>query len=284
MGLQAMISANAMRIAALPMYDLPELAAANDALWSAIAERLNDLGVDDIPNGLTREGPLEAIWTDPRLLLAQTCGYPLVTSLRGRVQVVATPRYSAEGCEGVLYRSAVVVRAEDPATRLADVRSRRLAVNDLASNSGMNLLRAEIAPLAAEPPFRGAPFFAKVTLTGAHVASLEAVAAGEADAAAIDCVVWAHLRRFRPALTQGLRILAWTRSAPGLPLIASASLDVAQVQALRTALTGVAQDQSLAAVRATLRLEGFETMAEAAYAPILALEAAAIAQGYPHLR
>jgi ABC-type phosphate/phosphonate transport system substrate-binding protein len=81
-----------------------------------------------------------------------------------------------------------------------------------------------------------------------------------------------------------LRILAWTRSAPGLPLIASASLDVAQVQALRTALTGVAQDQSLAAVRATLRLEGFETMAEAAYAPILALEAAAIAQGYPHLR
>jgi len=273
-----------MRIAALPMYDLPELAAANDALWSAIAVRLETLGVDDVPDALTRRGRLEAIWTDPRLLLSQTCGYPLATSLRSRVQVVATPRYDAPGCEGVLYRSAVVVRASDPATCLADLRGRRLAVNDLASNSGMNLLRAEIAPLATDAHLRGRPFFAGVTITGAHLASVEAVAAGEADVAAIDCVVWAHLLRLRPGLTRGLRGLAWTSATAGLPLIASATLDPAHLAALRQALAGVAEDQRLAAARAVLLLDGFEFVTEAAYAPILALEAAAIAQGYPSLR
>ncbi len=47
----------AMRIAALPMYDLPELEAANDALWAAIAERLVAQGLEDTPDRLTRGGP-----------------------------------------------------------------------------------------------------------------------------------------------------------------------------------------------------------------------------------
>jgi len=266
------------------MYDLPELEAANDALWSALAERLQARGVADVPDRLTRQGPLAVIWTDPRLLLGQTCGYPLVTSLNGRVRVVATPRYSAPGCEGALYRSAVIVRTLDPALRLADLRGRRLAVNELGSNSGMNLLRAEIAPLAAELAFRDAAFFSAVAITGAHVSSVEAVAAGEADVAAIDCVVWAHLQRLRPAATRDLRVLAWTKAAPGLPLIAAATTDAALLAALRQALAEVARDTRLAAVRAALLLEGFETLDQEAYAPLLALEQAAIAQGYPTLR
>jgi ABC-type phosphate/phosphonate transport system substrate-binding protein len=267
-----------MRIAALPMYDLPELEAANDALWAAIAECLVADGVDGVPGRLSRGAPLEAIWTDPELLLAQTCGYPLITSLKRRVQVVATPRYSAQGCDGAFYRSAVVVRADDPAQHLADLRGRRAAVNDLASNSGMNLLRAEIAPLA-----QGAAVFAAVTITGAHALSLEAVAGGEADVAAIDCVSWAHLLRLRPRATQGLRVLAWTMAAPGLPLITSAATDGAQMAALRRALAAAARDPALAPARAQLQLEGFETLAECAYDAIGALERGAVERGYPIL-
>jgi len=260
------------------MYDLPELEAVNDALWAALAERLRAKGVDDVPDGLTRSAPLEAIWTAPQLLLAQTCGYPLATSLGERVRVVATPRYGAPGCDGALYRSAVVVRASDPARHLADLRGRRAAVNDLASNSGMNVLRAEIAPLA-----QGAPFFDAVTITGAHAASVEAVAAGEADVAAIDGVTWAHLQRLRPSATKALRVLGWTRATPGLPLIAAATIDAAHLAALRQALVEVAHDPELAATRAALRLEGFEILPEGAYAAIRALEQDAIAQGYPRL-
>jgi len=260
------------------MYDLPELEAANDRLWAAIAERLRAKGVGGVPEQLTRTGALEAIWTDPNLLLAQTCGYPLVASLGERVRVVATPRYGAPGCDGALYRSALVVRAGDPASGLADLRGRRAAVNDLASNSGMNLFRAEVAPLA-----QGAPFFEAVTITGAHAASVEAVAAGEADVAAIDCVTWAHLQRLRPRTTNCLRILSWTMSAPGLPLIAAATMDAEVITALRQALAEIARDPKLVDVRETLLLDAFEVLVEGAYEAILALERDAIAQGYPIL-
>jgi ABC-type phosphate/phosphonate transport system substrate-binding protein len=260
------------------MYDLPELEAANDALWAAIAKRLIALGVDGAPDRLTRDGQIESVWTDPNLLLAQTCGYPLATSLGERVRVVATPRYCAEGCDGAAYRSAVVVRASDPVQDLADLRGRRAALNDLASNSGMNLLRAAIAPLAY-----GAPFFGAVAITGAHAASVEAVVAGEVDVAAIDCITWAHLLRLRPSVTQGLRVLSWTRATPGLPLITSATTDAALLAALRQALTEVAADPALAVVRTELLLDGFEILPAGAYDDILALERDAIAQNYPTL-
>jgi ABC-type phosphate/phosphonate transport system substrate-binding protein len=267
-----------MRIAALPMYDLVGLEAANDALWTAIAQRLTAAGVEGAPERLTRSRPLEAVWTDPGLLLGQTCGYPLVTALGGQVRLVATPKYGAQGCDGALYRSAVVVRRADPAQGLADLRGRRAAVNDLGSNSGMNLLRAEVAPLA-----HGAPFFGHVAITGAHAASVQAVAEAEADVAAIDCVTFAHLQRLRPRMTQGLRVLAWTTATPGLPLIAAATTDAALLAALRQALAAVARDPALAAVRATLLLDGFEILPQEAYDTILALERDAISRGYPIL-
>ena len=101
------------RLAALPMYDLPELRTANDMLWQAIVARLTDAGVDAVPRSLTRNVPLYVLWRDQRLLLAQSCGYPLVRSLQNAVVVVATPRYSALGCEGSSYRSVIVVAATD---------------------------------------------------------------------------------------------------------------------------------------------------------------------------
>ena len=191
------------RAASLSMYDLPELQWANDRLWAAIAERLEAVGLADVPTALERERPLDEIWTDPRLLLAQSCGYPVVTNLRGRVQLVATPHYRAEGCRGPFHSSAIVVRKADRAQALADLQGTRLALNDAASGSGMNLMRAAIAPLAG-----GETFFSEVILTGSHLASLHAIAEGEADAGAIDAVTWAHVRDLRPELAGRLRVLA----------------------------------------------------------------------------
>jgi hypothetical protein len=37
------------RIAALPMYDLPGLEAANNALWYAVAIRLTASGIEGVP-------------------------------------------------------------------------------------------------------------------------------------------------------------------------------------------------------------------------------------------
>ncbi len=267
------------RIAALSMYDLPELQAANDALWSAIAIRLEHYGVCNVPFGLSRDADFESCWRSPHLLLAQACGYPLITALAGCVRLVATPRYQAPGCEGPFRRSALVVSASSSARDLASLRGSRCAINDLRSASAMNLLRAAVAPIAA-----GASFFQDVAITGSHLTSAEAVASDSADLAALDAVTLAHLRRFRPALTKQLRVLVWTERTPGLPLITSSATDQATHRALLSALDDVASDAALADVRETLRLDGFNALPLSQYCATLHLEERARQYGYQTVR
>ena len=268
-----------MRIASLPMYDLTELQPATDALWAAIAAKLRKHNIT-APKSLTRGQKLEKIWSDPDLLLAQTCGYPLVTSLAGKVQLLATPCYDAPGCEGPLYRSALIVHFENPAASLSVLRGKICAINGLDSNSGMNLLRAEIAPLAQN----GEKFFARVLVTGSHASSVEAVADGHADLAAIDCITWSHLQQKRPTATREIRLLGWTQSTPGLPFITSVHTDEPTRQALLRTLHEVAADPALDPVLHALRLECFVELPLSAYNSILDLEGSASAFGYPTLR
>ena len=77
-------------VAAVPMYDCPEIAAANDALWRRVRVGLQARGVEG-PERLTRGGDLAAMWLNPGLVFGQTCGYPLVTTLRDAVALGAAP-------------------------------------------------------------------------------------------------------------------------------------------------------------------------------------------------
>jgi ABC-type phosphate/phosphonate transport system substrate-binding protein len=211
-------------------------------------------------------------------LLGQTCGYPLMTVFAGQVKLVATPAYRAAGCRGAYHRSAIVVGAEDAVAELAGLRGRRCVINGWDSNSGMNLLRAAVAPLAA-----ASRFFASVVVSGSHRQSLGLVATGGADVAAIDCVSLELIARIDPALVAATRVLAWSPLSPGLPLVTAATTDAATIDALRHALADVAADPTLSAVRAELLIEGFEVLPIEAYAAIPSFEASAVAQGYPRL-
>lgn len=266
------------RVAGLPMYDFDRLAPANDSLWQTIAGKLTAAGLRNVPTRLDRSLPIDRLWQDPRLLLAQTCGYPLMTSLLGRVRLVATPRYRAFGCDGSAHGSALVVHVEDHTSDLAGLRGRRCVANQRHSNTGMNLLRAAVADFA-----EGEPFFQSVTWSGSHRASLTTVAAGQADLAAIDVVTLAHLRRLEPDLANRVRFLGWTESTPGLPLIASADTDDETLELLREVLFEIATARSHAELRDELLLDGFDILPEAAYGSVVALERRAIDLGYPHL-
>ena len=265
-------------VASLPMYDLPELHAANDALWSAIAERLRAAGLYRAPATLARGEQGEASWIEPDLLLTQTCGYPLALGLRGQTRVVATPGYRARGCHGAFHRSVFLVRTGDAAMNLADMRGATLALNAPDSNTGMNLLRVEVAPLA-----QGAPFFAGVVNTGSHARSVAAVAEGVADLAAVDCVTWAHLERFAPALSGRLRVLGWSAASLGLPLVTGASTSDEEFGLLVRVLEDVALDPALQAVRRTLLLDRIYRVLDVEYRGLAGLRDIAAEQGYPHL-
>ena len=270
-----------MSIASLPMYDLPALRRATDDWWAGLARALTAVGIDGVPRQLERQLGLDEVWRHPGLLISQTCGYPLTHALCGQVQVVATPAYGVEGCDGAAYRSVFVVRDGDPAEGLADLRGRRVAINSRTSQSGYNCLRHALAPLAAMA--ESGPLFSEVVVSGGHGASLAAVRENRADLAAVDGITYALTARTEPAAVAGLRVLAWGAAAPGLPYVTRAGISEDELAAMRDGLLTAAADPDLAAARRALSLTGFEILPLEAYDVIDEMEAEATALGYPDI-
>ncbi len=267
-----------MARASLPMYDWPELRAATDAWWQGLAKAFRRAGISEVPDRLHRDGAMEALWRAPDLLFSQACGYPLTHAFRDLLQPVATPAYTAPGCDGPHYASAIVVPADDTARGLDDLAGRVCAVNNRASQSGYNALRRALAPHAVN-----GRFVSGVLETGSHMASLAAVAEGRAGLAAIDCVTFELLARHRPSAVAGLRILAWSEQAPGLPYVTRAKAGQDVVGRLREGLRAALADPALAEARQALLLCGAEPLAAAAYGRIDDMEEEARALGYPEI-
>lgn len=241
-------------LASLPMYDRPELAAAHDALWSAIRDALAGEGIA-APAALDRDVGLWEGWTDPGLVLGQTCSLPLRTRLAGRVTVIGTFDYGLPGAAPGNYYSTFVGRAGEwdaPATPAA-VATLRLAVNGPESQSGW-----------AAPWFwaRSAGISLSPAMTsGGHRASAAAVAEGAADWASLDAVTWRGIVRWEPELARQLTVIGQSAASPALPLIAAKGADrAAYLRAIPAAL-----DAAGAGIRAALGITGFVPLMESDY-------------------
>ena len=237
-------------IAALPMYDWPETRARNDRLWAAISAQLRAADID-APETLTRNTDLMALWLSPDLLLAQTCSYPLETSLKNKVRYVATPSYSAQGCEiPGHYRSVILMRGAGLNLPVPLQNYFVLpewlpyacyAINSLDSMSGYHALKRDVAAAGRKLPSLHIE-------TGSHRASITAVASGTVDFCAIDCVSWAMALQYEPD-AKHVHVAGWTRPRPGLPLITSlktSDVVLAQlVQAAKAVLSSVVLEQPI---------------------------------------
>ena len=266
-------------VAALPMYNVtPALAGDWRTLLELVRRRLRPW-LDARGDALELVEPdtsLAEFWLRDDVLLTQTCGYPLVHALDGRVQLVTTPVFAVDGCAGGDYRSVLVARKAAGVTSLDACRGLRAACNNDDSNSGMNLLRNAVAPLAD-----GHPFFASVTETGGHLASLQALLDDRADVGAIDCVTFAFVLDLLPQLGRGVVEIGITASSPGLPLIASQQVPPDGIDALNIALADAIAENPTLANR--LKLDGFVRRSANDYTTILGLEADAVKRGYPRL-
>lgn len=268
-------------VASLGMYDHPAQQGANDRIWSAIARILRTRGVEGVPDVLDRTRHVHDLWRGTSLLFGQACGYPLIADDSLALQVIALPIYDVPGATNsdATHASVLVARANDGHSLLSDYRDTRAAINDPQSNTGMNLFRATLAPIAETDVF-----FASVVQTGSHRASVAAITAADADIAAIDTVTYATLIRHEPDLTAPLKIVARSPASPTLPFVTSANTSIETIAALRLALQQVMTDPRLADDRAVLALAGIVTANVDALAPILRLEQSAIRYGYPDLR
>lgn len=201
-------------IAALPMYDRPETAAAHDALWALVRDGLRARGVD-APGALDRgAGHMEG-WARPDLLLGQMCNLPWRARFRDRVTILGAACYDIPADPGE-YHSVLVARVDDAAP------GPRFALNDALSNSGWDMPQewARAAGVALRP----------VLVTGSHAASLLAVAEGRADLAGIDAVTFRAMLRW-DAAARDVRVVARTRPTPGMSFVTAAANDPAPIRA-----------------------------------------------------
>jgi ABC-type phosphate/phosphonate transport system substrate-binding protein len=258
-------------IAALPMYDWPEVRAATDAWWAGLARHLRAAGLADVPEALCRDIGPPAVWEHPDLLLAQTCGLPFVRRYRDRLRIVATPCYAAKGCDGPTYRSAILVREGSAIDGPEATEGVVVAFNAEDSLSGHLALRLVL----------GGMRLGGAVETGSHEASMRTVRAGKADLCAVDCVSLAFAQRHRPELARGLRRIAWSPPMPALPYVTSAGRGADVVEGLRSGLQLAATDPELDAAREALLLGGVAVLPDDAYETVRSADSASPPLGLP---
>ena len=174
--------------------------------------------------------------------LAFVCGLAFVAIGDGFTAIAApVPSGRRYGGEPV-YFSDVVVRRDSTHRSFDDLRGAAFAYNEPLSQSGIGTVRDHLARKGLDWSF-----FGRLVRTGSHDRSIRAVAAGDADAAAIDAPMWECAVRDRPELGQALRVVAALGPSAVQPLVASRRLDDALVQEIRDAVTSFAGEPVRAA-------------------------------------
>jgi phosphonate transport system substrate-binding protein len=159
-----------------------------------------------------------------------------------------------------VYFSDVIVRRGDGARAFDDLHGRTWAYNDTCSMSGYYSLLEKLAERE-----QGGRFFGRIVEAGSHLRSLALVAAGEADAAAIDSNVLALALARDPALAAAVRVVESWGPFPIQPILARASLDPAIRRAIVAALAALGGDAGVRAELATYGVAGLPPVDESIY-------------------
>jgi ABC-type phosphate/phosphonate transport system substrate-binding protein len=240
-------------IASLAMYPLAAIRAATNDLWAAVRRNLG-WGPDDLEWSVLPPD----VWHHPDLLLAQCCGWPLVTELPGSTAVVGTFDYAVPDSTSGSYRSLIVTNTQRSLDQLRGDAATIAAVNDYSSLSGWISLRhvwgAELKSL----------------VTGKHIESVRALVTGRVDVACIDAVSFDLFDEYEPSAVVGLHVIGHGPRVPSLPIVVPAQ-HKDKVNELRAAFATAVADPALAQARRTLRIRGFIPRDLSDYASLLTL-------------
>ena len=233
-----------MSVASLPMYDCFVPYESSTEIWNAIKGDKSDY-----PESLDLFSSCYTVWTSgSSLIFTQACGYPLVREYSGHLQVIGAPIYSAPGCSGSTYRSALIVSSDSNFHSLDQLLSSReslvLGVNSFGSFSGWLALLSALSDSYSHLRSQDTASLSSLShtvLTGSHIGSIKAVQNGVADLACIDGVSLELARIHCPLLLEGIRIIGWGLPAPALPYATNIDASPELVAALRRGLVNMVQ-------------------------------------------
>jgi phosphonate transport system substrate-binding protein len=213
-------------------------------------------------NDLLATGQLDAA-------LVCTGGYvDLERRSPGAVEVVAVPVVRGR----TTYQSYLIVPAASPAHGLFELRGKRFAFTDDLSLSGYGYPAHLIRRMGSDP----GSFFGAVTFTHSHDRSIDAVAKGVVDGAAVDSLVYEELVRSSPEVQSATRVIHRSPEYGVAPVVVSTRLARERRAAIRDALLHLHEDPE---ARAALGLVGFDRFS--APEPALYAGASALLGGRP---
>ena len=193
--------------------------------------------------------------------LAWLCGYPYALHA-DRLGLLAIPLYAGRP----LYRSYILVWDEDSTSRaLTDLEGRIFAFSDPLSNSGYLFPQYVLSVLQ----FRPEQFFRRTFFTWSHRRVIEAVAAGLAEAGAVDGYVWDMLSRQRPDITDRTRIVERSPYFGFPPLVTGTQLSPPRREKLSRVFLTMHEDPEGRDLLEQLGLTGFTRGERSDYDDIL---------------
>ena len=215
--------------------------------WRSYLETKLDRAVTFVQRGSYRE--ITQLIFREQLDFAWVCGYPY-TRNKAFMRLLATPIYQGKP----LYESYLIVSQTDQQTRsFADLQGRIFAYSDPDSNSGFLVPQFDMLREGLNPP----ALFRKSFFTYAHRKVVAAVAAGVAQAGAVDGYVWETLARRFPQQTSRTRVARKSDEYGFPPLVARKSIDGDDFSAMQATLVGMNKDPAGRGLLQELNLDGF---------------------------
>ncbi len=154
------------------------------------------------------------------------------------VEFLAAPVLVGERYQGhPIYFSDLVVHQDSPYQTFEDIAGCRLAYNEQVSHSGWNIVCYSLLVQG-----KTSAYFRETLSTGSHLHSLQAVADGKADAAAIDSHLLDVLLHRDAAVTRHLRVLAMLGPSAIPPVVVSKGIAPDLKQKMQIALTTLHTD------------------------------------------
>lgn len=151
------------------------------------------------------------------------------------------------------YRSYIIVPTGSRAASLLDLQGKRFAYTDPLSTSG------RLYPVYAimRAGHRPAAFFTKTFFTFSHDNSIEAVAEGLADGAAVDSLIYDYLKRLRPEQIARTRVVQESPPLGSQPVGVPRGLDPALRARLQAVFLELDRDPEARPILAKLGVDRF---------------------------
>jgi len=159
------------------------------------------------------------------------------------------------------YYAYIIANKASAVRTLNDLKGKKFAFTDPHSNTGCLVPRYMLAQQGFSPDL----FFSETFYTHSHDNSIQAVADGLADGAAVDHLIWEFLNAEEPEFTRKTKIIAKSPPYGMPPIVVHPDLKPALKNRLRVIFLTLHQDEDARKLMLKLHISRFEKSDEAMY-------------------